>query len=48
MYECNLESSLLSNIFTEKDFILQLFREWQKNSQIQIYTIPQENNAKGC
>ena len=31
MYECNLESSLLSNFFNGKEFIVPIFWEWQKN-----------------
>ena len=30
MYACNLESSLHSNIFAEKEIIVQLLRMWQK------------------
>ena len=31
MHECNLESSLLSNFFIQKDFIVQIFRMGRKN-----------------
>ena len=30
MHGCNLESSLLSNFFIGKDFIVQMFRKWHK------------------
>ena len=31
MHGCNLESSLLSNFFIIKDFIVHMFRKWTKN-----------------
>ena len=32
MYECNFESSLISNFFVRKDFIVQIFQKSQKKT----------------
>ena len=39
MHGCNLESSLLSNLFIRKYFIVQMFRKWRKNLLNTIFLI---------